>query len=527
MRPNRQYGHVRAPSLAQVHEYARRHHFEFDEDEAASLVPILARMMRGFDSLDELPEPQPAPSAFTRRRTGHSPSAAEDPYNAFIRLCEVAGAEQGPLAGLTAAVKDCIAVAGVPLTNGSRMLPTFVPTEDAVVVDRILRDGAVIVGKTNMEDLAMGGGEGSVYGPAKNPVDPRFATGGSSSGSAAAVAAGMVDFALGADEAGSVRIPAAWCGLVGMKASHGLVPSYGLSYMDHTMDHIGPITRTVSLNARVLESIAGPDWRDAQWVRGETAAGSYSDGLEEGVAGMRLAVIEEALAPAGCTPDVLAAFEDACDVLRAAGAIVETVSVPLWAHAPVIWGGFMPFALRAMADSAGAGYGHKGRINVPATEATAAQLRGSANDLAIMAKLNLLVAEHLRDQYLGVHYGKAQNLRLELTRQLEAALGPARALLTPTTPTVATELSDERFSMLEMLARRAAGSSTRNTCALDLSGHPALTVPIRPGRQELPVGCQIIGGLRHEATLYRIGAVLEDAGLWSAPASSRGPRVSL
>ena len=259
MRPEREYGHVRPPSASRLQEYAQRHRFSLTDDEATSLVPILAGVMERFDTIDELPEPQIEASSFPHRRIGRAPSAEEDPYNAFIRFCEVSGADDGPLAGLTAAVKDCIAVAGIPMTNGSRMLPTFVPTEDAVVVDRILRAGATVVGKTNMEDLALGGGEGSVYGPARNPLDPRFGTGGSSSGSAAAVAAGMVDFALGADEAGSVRIPAAWCGLVGMKPTHGLVPSYGLAYMDHTFDHIGPLTRDVALNATVLEAIAGPD----------------------------------------------------------------------------------------------------------------------------------------------------------------------------------------------------------------------------------------------------------------------------
>ena len=147
--------------------------------------------------------------------------------------------------------------------------------------------------------LALGAGEGSAFGAARNPHNPKYATGGSSSGSAAAVAAGMVDMALGADEGGSVRVPAAWCGLVGMKATHGLVPSYGLTYMDHTIDHIGPITKTVADNARMLEVIAGADWRDPQWVRAAPVAGSYlaADGL--GVSSLRVGIVRESLGAVG------------------------------------------------------------------------------------------------------------------------------------------------------------------------------------------------------------------------------------
>jgi Asp-tRNA(Asn)/Glu-tRNA(Gln) amidotransferase A subunit family amidase len=163
-----------------------------------------------------------------------------------IRFCEVRGALDGPLAGRRLSVKDCIAVAGVQMTNGVRRLPAAVPTEDAVVIERLLDAGVVITAKTNLEDMGLGLGEGSAFGASRNPRNPRFSTGGSSSGSGAAVASGLVDIALGADEAGSVRIPSAWCGLVGMKATHGLVPSYGMTYMDHTIDHIGPMTTTVA-----------------------------------------------------------------------------------------------------------------------------------------------------------------------------------------------------------------------------------------------------------------------------------------
>ena len=187
----------------------------------------------------------------------------------------------------------------------------------------------MITGKTNLEDLALGLGEGSAFGPSRNPHNPSYSTGGSSSGSGAAVAAGLVDMALGADEGGSVRIPAAWCGLVGMKATHGLVPSYGLTYMDHTIDHIGPMTRTVEDNALMLEVMAGADWRDPQWVRAAPSPGEYLATADLGLSGLRVGVIRAALEPSGCTPDVLTAFEKALSILSGLGAtIVDDVSIP-------------------------------------------------------------------------------------------------------------------------------------------------------------------------------------------------------
>jgi amidase len=522
VRPNREFGQVRPPTSAQLQQYGARHHFQLDDGLAADLVPVIAGMLELFDQIDELPQPPQPATAFPARETGREPRGEEDPFNAFIRFCRVEGAVDGPLAGLTAAIKDCIAVAGLPTTNGSRMLPTVVATEDAVVVERLLGAGATIVGKTNMEDMAMGIGEASAYGPARNPAKPSHGTGGSSSGSGAAVAAGMVDFALGADEAGSVRIPAAWCGLVGMKATHGLVPSYGLTYMDHTLDHIGPLTRTVELNARVLQVMAGADWRDPQWVRSLAEPADYTAALGQGVAGQRFAVVEESLEPIGSTPDVLAAFGDAVGALEAAGAVIDRVSVPLWPAAWPIEMGVLSFSLRAMSDSGGAGYFHKGRIDVTTAATMAAQTRTSYNDLAILSRLMLLACEHMREEYLGVHYAKAQNLRIELGNQVEAALAGRTALLTPTTPTVATELGTGRQSLLEMLPR-IAGSSVLNTCALDLTGHPGLTVPAGADPQGLPVGIQFIGRHFDESALYQAGAVVEAAGLWRLPDEPAAP----
>jgi amidase len=507
MFPTRATGRVRAPSATQVAEYAARHHLKLDGAAAERMAGILAGGFAAFDRIDELDGPS-VPLRHVHRDPGRPPLGGEDPYNAVVRFCDVRGADSGPLAGRTVGVKDCIAVAGLPTTNGGRRMPHTVPTEDAVVVERLLDAGARITMKTNMEDLALGLGEGSFFGAARNPVDPRFSTGGSSSGSGAAVAAGMVDIALGADEAGSVRIPAAWCGLVGMKATHGLVPSHGLSYMDHTLDHIGPITRTVLDNAQVLEVIAGGDWRDPQWVRADPVPGSYTAMRDRGIDGMTIGVVQEALEPIGCTTDVLEAFAAATERLAGFGAEIVPVSIPLWADAWAIESAWIPFGLHAMASSGGQGFGHLGRIDVDAIAAAAAQSRLGAADLPPFLHVMLLTVEHLRDAYLGVHFGRAQNLRLELRRQVTEALASVDLLITPTTPRVAFELADGAQTDDEMLARMSI-EAVFNTCALDLTGHPGLTVPAGTGEHGLPVGLQLIAAHFNEELIYQAAFAFE------------------
>jgi amidase len=507
MRRDRAFGHVRPPSVGQIQKYAARHGMTVDADTAAQLAPAIAGMLALLDVVDELPQPH-VPLVHTDRDPGYEPRDDEDEFNAFIRFCTVRGADTGPLAGQRAAIKDCIAVAGVPLTNGSRMLPQLVPTEDAVVVERILAAGATIIGKTNMEDLASGLGETTPFGAARNPVEPRFSAGGSSGGSAAAVAAGLADFALGGDEAGSIRIPAAWCGIVGMKATHGLVPSYGMTYMDHTLDHIGPMTRTVAHNAQVLAVIAGHDDRDPQWVRAKPEPDDYVTHLDDGMGGLRIGVIEESLEPAGCTDATLQTFERVRGRIHELGGIATPVSIPLWSAAwpvelVIIW-----FAVRAMLDSGGVGHGHLGAINVHAAATLAAQLRTSPDDLALATRMSLIAIEHARDRYLGVHYAKAHNVRRELRNQVNAAFDGVDLLLTPTVPHVAFELRTERTGMLEMVERMSS-HAVANTCPLDLTGHPALTVPAGSAEHGLPFGVQLIGPAFAEALLYRAGAALE------------------
>jgi amidase len=316
--------------------------------------------------------------------------------------------------------------------------------------------------------------------------------------------------ALGADEAGSVRIPAAWCGIVGMKATHGLVPSHGLTYMDHSIDHIGPMTVSVADNALMLEVLAGHDWRDPQWVRAAPEPGSYRSADGVGIAGLRIGIIEQSLEPAGCSPATLSTFATAAKTLESLGAHVVPVSVPLWSDAWAIEMGVINFGLWAMAVSQGQGYGHLGRVDVNLLATTAAQTRFGARDLPLMLRTMLLTVEYLRDAYQGVHFGRSQNLRLELRRQVDGALADLDLLITPTTPSGPFALLEERTTE-EALAQRMGINAVLNTCPLDLTGHPALTVPSGTCEDGLPTGLQIVGRHFDEATVYRAGFAFEAA----------------
>jgi amidase len=512
MDTQRAFGQLRPPTAIQVASYADSLGWNLGEAEVAALTEQVAASVSALDMIEELEEPTPE-LKYTQRDPGHTPVGDEDPFNAFIRFCDVPGAKTGPLAGRTVGVKDCIAVAGVPMTNGGRRNPVQVPTEDAVVIERLLDAGARITGKTNLEDLGMGLGEGSYYGASRNPLNPQRSTGGSSSGSGAAVAAGQVDLALGADEGGSVRIPAAWCGLVGMKATHGLVPSYGMTYMDHTLDHIGPMTRTVMDNALMLEVLAGPDDRDPQWLPpGATFepsyAGLYTRQSNTGVKGLRVGIVAESLDPVGATEGVKAAFNKVAKTLESLGATVYTVNVPLWTHGWLITSAALTAGLSSMALSYGTGnFGHLGRIDPQAVATLAAQARLGGSDLPPMLKNSLLVGQHVRQEYMGLPFVKAHNLRRELTKQVNRALQKVDVLVTPTTPGIAHELA-ERVTVGQLVSERI-GTSTRNTSPLDMTGHPALTVPGGLAEDDMPAGFQIIGPHFGEQLCYQVGFAVE------------------
>lgn len=460
------------------------------------------------DRIDELDAPQP-PLRHTDRDPGRRPTAEEDPFNAFVRRCRVTGAAEGPLAGLRFGAKDNLAVAGVPLTNGSRTAP-FTPTADAVAVERLLDAGATLVGKLNLDDFSTSGtGESAFFAPARNPHDRARSAGGSSGGSGSAVASGAVDLALGVDQGGSARIPASFCGVVSHKATHGLIPSYGVTHMDHSIDYVCPIARTVELTATATDVLTGHDDRDPQWMRAQPAATRCAEALDQGVAGLRIGVLEEGVAPGLCEAGVLADFGRACEALSAAGAEVTRVSVPLWADA---WAIELPLLCTlgwAMTQSNGIGYGHLGAVDEARAHAASLVRQLEADQFPPFLKVWLLAGRYLHDEYHNVVYARAQNLRRALAAQVDQALVGVDLLVMPTTPHVAPVLLDEPTGDTALLERGT--TMVYNTCPTNLSGHPSLAVPTGLDAGGLPTSAQIVGRRFSDEVPFRAGAVIEAA----------------
>lgn len=469
--------------------------------EASDLGRLIDDMLQKIDRLDDLPIPEPAVK-YRERDRGYRPSTEEDPYNAFIRKCLVEGATEGRLAGKKVGLKDNIRLAGIPMTNGSRLIPGFVPSVDATVAERLLDAGASIVGKLNMDNFAMGGtSETSDFGPPRNPHDTAYSAGGSSGGSGAAVAAGDVDISLGVDEGGSARIPASWCGVVCIKATHGLVPSFGISYLDHTIDYICPTASTVRDVALTLGAIAGDDPRDPQWVRGPIQVADYGKELEDGVSGLRIGIITESLDWTESEADVNEAVRAAVGKLQASGATIEDVSLPWWRDFwPVLYG-ILSHSASAMVQSDMEGYWRGGSCDPAWQEAFGKARRAGSNGFPALLKVWMVLGEYLRREYCSIYFSKAQNLRLALAEQMDRAFQQFDLLVSPTTPMKAIRLTEKVEE--GKWAGRGAIDMNRNTCPTNLTGHPALSVPCGFGENGLPIGLQLMGRRWEESTLFR------------------------
>src|SRR5215471_13747579 len=325
------------------------------DQDIASVRALAADILTSYDEVERrheasLPEP---PS-----RTWQHPPQAQNPLGAWYLTTEIQARESGPLAGRRIAVKDNIAVAGIPMMNGSTIVEGFVPRRDATVVTRLLEAGAVITGKAVCEDLCFSGGSHtSATGPVRNPWDPLRSAGGSSSGSAALVASGHADLALGGDQGGSVRIPSAFCGTVGHKPTHGLVPYTGAFPIEATLDHLGPITRTVADAALMLSVIAGRDGWDPRQPAGLQPQ-DYVGELARDVTGLRAGVVSEGFGIPGLSETgVDETVRAAAARLGETGVQVAEVSVPWHRHAMHVWNVIATDgATVQMVD--GNGYGH-------------------------------------------------------------------------------------------------------------------------------------------------------------------------
>jgi len=411
-----------------------------------------------------------------------------------------AGRDLGPLAGVPVALKDNMVTRGIPTTCSSRILEGWRPPYDATVVERLRAAGAVIVGKTNLDEFAMGSStENSAFGPTRNPHDPTRVPGGSSGGSAAAVAAGFAAVALGSDTGGSIRQPAALCGVVGVKPTYGVVSRYGLVAFASSLDQIGPFTTTVADAAVVLEAIGGHDPNDSTSI--PRPAPAVTATLRDGVEGVRVGRITDL--PQGADADVLEQVEAAFDALSDAGAKVVDVEVPAFTY------GLTAYYLIAPAEASsnlarydGVRYGL--RVDAPDTNAMYMATREAGFGDEVKRRI-MLGTYALSAGYYDAYYGKALKVRRLIADDFARAYQHADVLLTPTSPTVAFPLGDKTDNPLAMYL------CDTYTIPSNLSGDPGISVPFGTGAGGLPVGVQVLAPTLAEPLMFRVAQALEDA----------------
>ncbi len=503
------------PTRVEVESLARDLGLHFDADDVASFQKLLAPFGAIPSLLDGFPDELP-PVRYPRT-PGARPPAEENPFGAWYVKTRIEGAAKGPLAGRTVALKDNVLVAGVPMMNGTTLLEGYMPPVDATIVTRILDAGGTIAGKAVCESWCFSGGSHtSDTGPVRNPRAPARSAGGSSSGSAALVAAGDVDMAIGCDQGGSIRVPASFCGVVGMKPTHGLVPYTGILSLEPTIDHAGPITRSVADNAALLQVIAGPDGLDARQAGARTD--DYLAALGRGAEGLRIGLLREGFGTAGSEPDVEAAVRSAAERFARLGAKVEEISFPMHSTAGALFFPIQQSGAFLLFQADGCALGQQD-LFVPSLADRLRGWRDRADALPDTVKFLLLGTELLRRRHGFRYYAKAMNLVRRVRALYDEVLSSVDLLVLPTTPMKAPLLPPPDAPREAVIA--AAFAPPANTMVFDFTHHPALSVPC--GESEgLPIGMMLVGRRWDEATLYRAAHAFEEGGVKGG--SGRAPR---
>jgi amidase len=494
---------LRRPTTEELKELAAANYFNLNSDELTDFADMMPGMFDTLDVLDRAPAPLP-PLKYLERDPGFRPAPEDDPLNAILRRCLVKGARSGKLAGKRVGIKDCFALAGIPMTCGSLVMEGYVPEIDATLVTRILDAGGEVVAKLNLDNFAFSGaGDTSAFGPTRNPHNHDHLAGGSSGGSAAALYYDDIDITVGGDQGGSIRIPASWCGVVGLKPTHGLVPYTGCAGIDPTFDHAGPMGRSVADVALMLEVIAGRDPMDPR--QSEVKVESYTQALGTGLKGIRLGVLREGFGLPGSEADVDAAVHRAIELLQRLGANVQEVSVPAHSQAAGITWGLMAEGATALMYANGVGYHFRGYYDAGLAGALGRFRKAQGDDLPPTVKLVLLIGSYLNRHYHGRLYAKAQNMRAGVRAAYDAVLQQVDALVTPTTPMKALRYQPN-LRPRELIQR--GWSMLGNTAVFDMTGHPSLSVPCALS-SGLPVGMMLTGRHFDEMTLLRIADTYE------------------
>ncbi len=416
-----------------------------------------------------------------------------------------AGEDIGMLSGIPIALKDNLCTEGVRTTCGSKMLENFVPPYESTVTGRLRDAGAIALGKTNLDEFAMGSStENSAYQVTGNPWDVTRVPGGSSGGSAAAVAAGECAVALGSDTGGSIRQPASFCGIVGLKPTYGLVSRFGLVAFASSLDQIGPLTRTVEDAALLLQGIAGHDPRDSTSL--DVNVPDYSQHLKTDLKGRKVGIITETFAAEGIDPQVRAATATAIQQLKELGAEVQEISCPRFAYGLPAYYIIAPSeASSNLARYDGVKYGIRNNNDSLMSMYTKTRAEGFGAEV----KRRIMIGTYaLSAGYYDAYYLKAQKVRTLIRQDFETAFSQVDVLVCPTAPTTAFKAGEKVDDPLSMYL------TDLMTIPVNLAGLPGLSLPCGFDEQGLPIGLQIIGNALREDLLFEVGYAYEQATEW-------------
>jgi amidase len=493
------------PSAQELVAVSKTLGLSLNEEALAELTRLSASTFDAYRLLDRFQIDDPA--SYPSHDGGAAPSPQQNPYGAWSRITDVRDNSDGPLKGMRVALKDSIFLAGVPMSAGNGLIDGFIPDFDATVVQRLLDAGARIAGKAVCENLCLSGSSfTAASGPVHNPHRVGYSAGGSSSGCAVLVAAREVEAAIGGDQGGSIRVPAALCGVYGMKATYGLVPYTGAIPIEPTIDHLGPMTLTVEDNAKVLEVIAGDDGIDFR-QRGVSAK-RYTQALGQSISGLRVAVLAEGFTLPGSCSAVGQCVREAANVIGRLGAVVEDASIPMHVQAsqllrPILLEG----AIRTLFHGDAFGTGRHDLYPLALMDRFRAW-RDTADELPAPAKVLLLAGSCLIERNGAHYYAKALAVGRMLRCSYDLLLEKYDLILMPTTPRTAQPLPPRDASATAQIS--AAFGVSVNAAPFNVTGHPSMSIPC--GMVDgMPVGMMLVGRHFDEFTIYRAAHAFEQA----------------
>ncbi|MEJ8570285.1 amidase [Microbaculum marinum] len=500
------------PTIGEIIDIGTALGAHYSDEDAAFISEIITPLVVNAGQVLSMPDY--LPEVKYPRTIGYRPEGNENPLNAWYYKSEIKGAPEGPLAGKTVALKDNVLLAGVPCMNGASVLQQYVPEVDATVVTRLLDAGATILGKAHCEYFCLSGSSyTSDIAPVENARKPGYSAGGSSSGSAALVAAGEVDMAVGGDQGGSIRMPASFCGIVGLKPTHGLVPYTGIMSMEVSIDHTGPMTANVADNALMLETLAGEDGWDIR--QRNVVTHPYTTFVDKGVEGMRIGILKEGFGRPESDPEVDEKVRTAAAKFAELGAVVEEVSVPMHDEIAVI---FLPMIaegmVRQLTFGAGLGSGLAGFY--PPSLLHKNQDNGlRADEFPDTVKALSTLGTYVMNKWGGRIYARGQNMRPWFVKRYADVFETYDLLLMPTTAMPAVKLPEADWSRQQVIER--AWCMLGNTMPYDYTGHPAISIPCGMTSEGLPVGLQLVATHFNEPAIYKAAGAFEASTDWMTP----------